>query len=391
MGVNMLTGTLPPSLGTLTNLNILDVSYNTLHGTIPPELGGMITSEDLYLQNNALTGTLPPELSNLVALVTIFAQHNKLSGTLDGVFDAGRLSKLSLIELGHNQLTGTVPTDLCMLPYLFTLVVVVNCFSGVDLQKLFACEQIRTFSLDGLHAAPSCPHSVLPGISNAYVLTSHSLGTVPPCLLSMARINKLHLSSNRLTGSLPANIAITESLIDLSLSHNKLTGTIPECFQNRYWYNLDLSYNQFGRVLNDNFGAKFNISNYLISKLFDKLQSGNESRLLDKNIPPSALLLRNNRLSDVVPAGVQSMLNISVLNGNLFTCNLDGSDLPEHDRGKASYHCGSESFNRSYYVWIVLIAALSVVLLLFRWWLRTVPTTTRGAFYASLLRRVQSW
>ena len=37
----LINGTLPPSLGGLTALHYLDLSYNTITGSIPSELGGL--------------------------------------------------------------------------------------------------------------------------------------------------------------------------------------------------------------------------------------------------------------------------------------------------------------------------------------------------------------
>jgi Leucine-rich repeat (LRR) protein len=387
LNANFLTGTISSSLGNLSEITVLNLGNNNLRGSVPRELGKLRNLGYLYLQDNFLTGTLPPELSHLEGIVTLFAQNNSLHGTLDRVFNATRQRKLSLIQLGSNEFTGTVPDEMIALPSLLTLVLVENCFSGVRLESICGTN-LSTVILDGLHSAQKCRGALLPGISNAYVLTSQSLGTVPPCLFSTRFLNTLHLSSNRLTGSLPQNISIASPLFDLALSHNKLTGNIPPAIQFRFWFNLDLSYNKFGGEMDDRLGAGFNSSDSVaVAQLRNKATSSG----LPSELPPSALTLCNNRLSDHVPASVQSMLNISVLSGNLFTCNFDDSDLPVHDAGRTSYHCGSGSFDRSYYLWIALVVALGAVLLVFSWWLHTVPTTERGAYYASLLCRVQSW
>jgi len=55
------------------------------------------------------------------------------------------------------------------------------------------------------------------------------------------------------------------------------------------------------------------------------------------------------------------MRNVSVLDGNLFGCNLQESNLPENDGGKEEYECGSSSFNISGYVFsAVLVIFLCV-------------------------------
>ena len=62
---NQLTGPVPPELGSLGDLRILELSYNQLTGTIPPELGNLGALEVLLLHDNQLTGTIPPPLKRL--------------------------------------------------------------------------------------------------------------------------------------------------------------------------------------------------------------------------------------------------------------------------------------------------------------------------------------
>lgn len=60
-----LTGTIPASLGGLTELTHLDLFRNDLTGTIPPELGNLSNLLYMDLNLNGLTGTIPVELGNL--------------------------------------------------------------------------------------------------------------------------------------------------------------------------------------------------------------------------------------------------------------------------------------------------------------------------------------
>ena len=62
---NQLTGDMPAELGSLTNLQTLDLADNQLTGEIPAELGNLINLESLYLTNNQLVGCIPEELRNV--------------------------------------------------------------------------------------------------------------------------------------------------------------------------------------------------------------------------------------------------------------------------------------------------------------------------------------
>jgi hypothetical protein len=57
---NNLTGTIPSSLGSLTELTFLYINYNNLKGTIPSSLASLTKLATLYLDENALTGLVPP-------------------------------------------------------------------------------------------------------------------------------------------------------------------------------------------------------------------------------------------------------------------------------------------------------------------------------------------
>ena len=65
---NMLRGEIPVELGTLTNLQRLDLWDNELSGEIPAELGSLTRLRLLYLQGNMLSGPLPLTLSALTQL-----------------------------------------------------------------------------------------------------------------------------------------------------------------------------------------------------------------------------------------------------------------------------------------------------------------------------------
>ena len=75
-----LTGTLPPSLGTLTALKRLAVMGNALYGSIPPSLGGASSLQRLELNSNQLVGEVPAAIGNISSLNELWLSENKLSG-----------------------------------------------------------------------------------------------------------------------------------------------------------------------------------------------------------------------------------------------------------------------------------------------------------------------
>ncbi|KAK6129119.1 hypothetical protein DH2020_037135 [Rehmannia glutinosa] len=78
-----LSGTLSPSIGNLTNLQIILLQNNNITGPIPSELGKLSKLQTLDLSNNLFSGTIPPSL--------------------------GHLKNLQYMDLSYNNLTGPVP------------------------------------------------------------------------------------------------------------------------------------------------------------------------------------------------------------------------------------------------------------------------------------------
>jgi Leucine-rich repeat (LRR) protein len=110
MSSNQLSGTIPPELGQLSNLEFISLFINQLSGTIPPELGQLNSLKYLWLQSNQLSGTIPPELGQLSSLQELELISNQLSGTIPP--ELGQLSSLQTLVLSSNQLSGTIPPEL---------------------------------------------------------------------------------------------------------------------------------------------------------------------------------------------------------------------------------------------------------------------------------------
>ena len=75
-----LKGVIPPELGNLSELRVLDLGIKKLTGSIPPELGNLSKLETLNLQHNLLSGSIPPELGNLSDLRLLVIQGNDFNG-----------------------------------------------------------------------------------------------------------------------------------------------------------------------------------------------------------------------------------------------------------------------------------------------------------------------
>ena len=117
---NELSGEIPPQLGSLSNLRVLNLSENNrLSGAIPSELGNLSRLETLDLSDqtgqpdysHALSGSIPPELGNLASLRILDLSFHRLSGEIPT--ELGNLTNLETLRLhGNSMLSGAIPAVL---------------------------------------------------------------------------------------------------------------------------------------------------------------------------------------------------------------------------------------------------------------------------------------
>ncbi|KAK4597517.1 hypothetical protein RGQ29_015158 [Quercus rubra] len=104
-----LSGPLVPQLGTLANLQYLEVFGNNLTGTIPTAIANLTKLVSLDLYQNQFNGAIPESLGNLVSLSFLRLNSNKFSGILPvKVIQLVRYGNLRILNVSENQLAGTV-------------------------------------------------------------------------------------------------------------------------------------------------------------------------------------------------------------------------------------------------------------------------------------------
>ncbi len=116
---NQLSGTIPPELAQLSDLEELSLSDNRLSGAIPSEFGQLFALEWLYLSSNDLSGEIPAELGSLSNLIRLDLQNNQLSGEIPS--EIGQLFNLIWLDLENNQFSGGIPAELGQLSKLVRL------------------------------------------------------------------------------------------------------------------------------------------------------------------------------------------------------------------------------------------------------------------------------
>jgi hypothetical protein len=114
LGGNSLVGTIPASLGALTQLsNVLDLSNNTLSGPIPTGIGNLRSLVRLFLNANQLTGPIPAALANLTSLKVVRLEQNNLTGTIPSQVCATFNVTQPLSYVDCDQVTNSCFTFCC--------------------------------------------------------------------------------------------------------------------------------------------------------------------------------------------------------------------------------------------------------------------------------------
>ncbi|XP_062102637.1 probable LRR receptor-like serine/threonine-protein kinase At4g37250 [Humulus lupulus] len=101
-------GPVPPELGTIENLQRLDLSNNSLNGSLPKSLFEASELRFLDLSNNLIAGELPEVIAMNTNLQALNLSDNALAGKIPS--NLGSLPSLTVVSLKNNYLSGVLPS-----------------------------------------------------------------------------------------------------------------------------------------------------------------------------------------------------------------------------------------------------------------------------------------
>lgn len=119
-------GSIPHTLGNLSNLLSIDLSNNVLTGSFPKL--GLQKLQGLYLSHNNIEGILQNDLCEMRNLNDLNLSKNSISGSLPECL--GNVTSLRHIFLSSNRLSSSLPTSLWNLKDLLELNVASNELTG---------------------------------------------------------------------------------------------------------------------------------------------------------------------------------------------------------------------------------------------------------------------
>ncbi|CAK9159023.1 unnamed protein product [Ilex paraguariensis] len=93
--------------GILDLMSGIDFSCNQLIGEIPPQIGNINQLHMLNLSHNILTGSIPATFSNLRYIESLDLSYNHLNRSIPSKFT--ELNSLEVFSVAHNNLSGKIP------------------------------------------------------------------------------------------------------------------------------------------------------------------------------------------------------------------------------------------------------------------------------------------
>lgn len=125
--VSQIKGAIPPEIGNLSNLELLEIRRNFELTSVPAEIGNLSKLKVLRIEEQDFDSPIPFSLGNLLDLEELSLSAS-FTGTLPAAF--GNLTKLRTIQLRGNGLTGPIPAGISNFANLTRLDLQYNSFSG---------------------------------------------------------------------------------------------------------------------------------------------------------------------------------------------------------------------------------------------------------------------
>ncbi|XP_004492928.1 uncharacterized protein [Cicer arietinum] len=270
---NNFYGTIPPQIGNLSKINVLNFSINPLEGSIPKEMWTLKTLKGLDLSVCQLSGEISNSIANLSNLSYLdFSDNNKFSsgyipreiGKLDKLEylslagcnligsipqEIGILTNLGVIDLSRNILSGTIPKTIGNMSNLNQLYLANNTkLCGEIPHTLWNMSKLTMLYLDNNNFSGSIPDSVqnLVNLNHLIIYSNNLLGSIPYTIGNLTKLRQLRMFSNHLSGSVPASIGQLINLEVISFQENNLSGPILDIIGNlTKLIILELSINKF--------------------------------------------------------------------------------------------------------------------------------------------------
>ena len=212
--------------GSLSNWNSSDANPCSWNGVTCKDQSVVSIS----IPKRKLYGSLPSTLGSLSQLRHVNLRNNKLFGSLPSeLFQAQGLQSLVLYG---NSFSGSVPNEIQNLRYLQTLDLSQNFFNGSLPAKIVQCRRLKTLILSRNNFTGPLPDGVGSSLSSLEKLDlsfNQFNGSIPSDMGNLTSLQgTVDLSHNQFSGSIPASLGNLPEKVYIDLTYNNLNGPIPQ-------------------------------------------------------------------------------------------------------------------------------------------------------------------
>ncbi|KAL7611578.1 hypothetical protein Lser_V15G08894 [Lactuca serriola] len=216
-----LQGMIPPELGHLSRLRILNLGHNKFNGVIPTNLSGCSNIEELRLYYNNLVGSIPEEISFLPKLTLFAVGFNYLTGGIPPVL--GNITSMKVFSIAYNPLGGSIPDALGQWKSLIEFGVGLCNLSGAIPHSIFNLSLLTHFSVAENQLTgtlPSLLGAMLPHLEYLQIWGNQLTGPLPPSISNCSKLQLVEVNNNNFRGKLTINFAGLKDLVFLDLGDN---------------------------------------------------------------------------------------------------------------------------------------------------------------------------
>ena len=106
----------------------------------------------------------------------------------------------------------------------------------------------------------TCSKTSTPRVVALDLESSGLNGQIPPCIVNLTRLTRIHFPDNQLGGQIPLELGKLSRLSYLNLSSNNFSGSIPNTLSSTYLQVIDLGSNKLSGAIPEEVGMLCNLS-----------------------------------------------------------------------------------------------------------------------------------
>jgi Leucine-rich repeat (LRR) protein len=317
-------GLIPPQLGNLSHLQYLDLNAFSLHVENLQWLTGLVSLKHLAMDGVDLSSVARTNwvstLNQLPSLMKLHLSFCKLFGQIPSPSSLN-FTSLALLDLSSNNFVSKIPDWLVNISTLQHIDISTNGMYGKIPLGLRDLPKLKYLNLaENNNLTARCSQLFVKGwgkIQELDLSINKLHGRLPPSFGNLTSLTYLDLSQNAIEGSIPSSIGKLCRLKYFCLSENNMTGTLPvylqECPSRKPLPKLAYF------IMNDNY-LHGKIPDWLV-QLDNLVDITLAQNLLEGPIPVSLVLLQNlaflilkgNKLNGTLPNSLGQLSKLSYL------------------------------------------------------------------------------